>query len=99
MDVNVWAYRGLRFVGVPTIILLLGFLLGAVIFWFWLIFLASYVALMSVLGTTTHPPANSKTIVSRAVRLLGSVIWGGFLLVLYYSLYLIIFHYGDMMAH
>ena len=96
---DVWVYRALSFVGVPAIILLLGFLLGAVIFWVWLILLTSYIVLLSVLGITNQPTASSGRRIRRVVKLLGSLVWGGFFLLLYECLYVIIFHYGDLAAH
>src|SRR5262249_24694590 len=96
---HVWVHRVVSLVAVPAIILLLSLVLGAVMFWVWLIVLASYIVLLSVLGIMNQPTACSERRIGLIVRLLGSFIWRGLLLLLYSLFYLIIFHYRDLMAH
>src|SRR5215470_11098330 len=90
--------RALTFLVVPGCLVVFGQLFPKPVFWSWLTILTSYVVLISVLGVTNLPDANSERIIRPAVRMLGSVVWGGFLLMLYLLVYSLLFHYRDLAA-
>src|SRR4051794_8878835 len=95
---SVWLYRFLTFIGVPAIMLSLGFW-GKRAFWYWLILLAAYIVLLSVLGITNQPARGKpERTIKPIVGMLGSITWGGFLGLLYAFLYLVVFHSGELFA-
>ena len=95
---KVWLRRGVSFIGIPAILVLFAIIFGEIVLWFWLIVLAAYIALMSGLALTNQPGPKSEPAVKRIAGLLGSIVWGAFLLLLYDLLYIIFFHYRDLIA-
>jgi len=90
---HVWVSRGISFIAVPVSLLVLAFLFPVLVFLGWLVVLASYIAIVSVCGITNRPGERSEISPKAMVRSLGSIVWGGFLLMLYLMSYLLIFHF------
>jgi hypothetical protein len=94
---SVWLYRAMTFFAVPIFLLALiltsrqdDLQTAAII---WLTLCGCYVILISTLGIANQP-SGSKTgipLVQTLVRLLGSVVWGGFFRVIYFFAYWLIF--------
>lgn len=62
------------------------------LFWSLLVLVALYVGLLSALGITNQPSKERyRRTIRPVVRILGIFVWGGFLAVLYFFLYMIIF--------
>ncbi len=94
-----WTHKGLRFIVVPL------FWLAA---WFtssyfataWLVVLGTYIILISAMGIMNIPgesDLSSKLVwVMRLFNGLGPLAWGGFLALLYWLIYVLIFHFDGL---
>ena len=92
-----WAFRASTFVVLPVAFLLLLRTIGEGMFLGWLISAASYVILLSALAVINRPSRGEYArVVKPIVRLLGMIVWSGFLAVVYFFLYYLIFDRGNM---
>ena len=99
MNIEAWTHKGWRFIGVPLFWL---------VAWFtsnyfalaWLIILGTHIILISAMGIMDIPDKlnlNRKQIwMKRAFNVLGPFAWGGFLALLYWLLYVLMFHFDDL---
>lgn len=92
IQVKEWLYRLLIYIFAPALFLLISRFGEENLIVGWLIFLAIYVALLSALGITNlSSKERHKKTVRPVVKILGIIVWSGFLAVAYLFLYMIIF--------
>src|SRR5713226_9541681 len=85
--------RILTFVIVPITLFLLTCFIGGYAIGIWLSALGMYTIFIAFVGMTNQAPqAESGRLIKRTARVLGMVVWGGFLALAYTFLYFFIFY-------
>jgi O-antigen ligase len=88
-----WFDRVMIFAIVPAAIVFVLLLTRGRALWLWLTTVAIYATLLSVVGisnrTNEDKPRNR---VKQIVRIMGMIVWSGFIAMFYFFVYLVIFH-------
>jgi hypothetical protein len=99
LNVAAWIHRGWRFIAVPLLWLIAWFI-GNYFALAWLIILGIYIALISAIGIINIPDqlnlSRKQMRMKRLFNVLGPFAWGGFLALLYWLTYVLIFHFEDL---
>ena len=92
-------HKGWRFVGIP-LFWLMGWFLSIYFALAWLIVIGVYIILVSAMGIMNIPDQlnqNHKQVWLRKLfEILGPFAWGGFLALLYWLTYVLVFHFNDL---
>ena len=80
----------LKFVLLPIAVLLAGRSIGNEILRAWIVVLGSYTVLITAVGLVGQTQHERPEMIQRTVRLLGSMVWEGFVVLAYFFVYNII---------
>jgi hypothetical protein len=89
---SLWLRRGLQFVVIP-LLWLFCFRLSALFGVSWLALLGLYIILLSACGIMNLPYRSGGGKTRTLLGIIGPIVWGGFIAVLYALLYLLIFEF------